>query len=104
MNFQMIGNPPNIAVPTHYFKAVLCYNPPNQYVAGAFVLPNAPIPPDTSLESFIVDLDKLERDSGLTLFKFLKAKPYSNLCSTTQCILPSPDWWAKQKSESSNET
>jgi hypothetical protein len=37
--------------------------------AAAFVLPNAPIPPDTPLETFIVPLAKLEAAAGLTFFR-----------------------------------
>lgn len=57
----MIGNPPNIGVPTHFAKVVLTSRPsspatPNipEISAGAFVLPNAEIPDQAPLESFVV--------------------------------------------------
>ena len=37
--------------------------------AAAFVLPNAPIPPETPLETFAVPLAKLEAAAGLTFFR-----------------------------------
>lgn len=58
---EVIGSPPNVAVPTHFAKVVLTTKPsspstPNnpQISTGAFVLPNAPIPDETPLKSFVV--------------------------------------------------
>lgn len=57
----MIGNPPNISVPTHFAKVVLASRPASpstphipEVSTGAFVLPNAMIPDEVSLESFVV--------------------------------------------------
>lgn len=59
--YEMIGNPPNIAVPTHFAKVVLTtkpISPSNPDILdlsmGAFVLPNAIIPDEAPLESFSV--------------------------------------------------
>jgi endonuclease G len=56
----MIGNPPNVAVPTHFAKVVLASRPSSpstpdvrEISTGAFVLPNAIIPDEASLESFV---------------------------------------------------
>ena len=58
---EIIGSPPNVAVPTHFAKVVLTTKPsspstPNNHEisAGAFVLPNAPIPDEAPLKSFVV--------------------------------------------------
>lgn len=57
----MIGSPPNISVPTHFAKVVLTSKPSSpstpgvlEISTGAFVLPNAAIPDEAKLESFIV--------------------------------------------------
>ena len=58
---EVIGSPPNVAVPTHFAKVVLTTKPsspstPNipEVSTGAFVLPNAPIPDGAPLKSFVV--------------------------------------------------
>ena len=58
--YEVIGNPPNIAVPTHFAKVVLVARPSSpstphvpEISTGAFVLPNAVIPDDASLETFV---------------------------------------------------
>jgi endonuclease G len=58
---EVIGNPPNVSVPTHFAKVVLTTKPsspstPDQLEVstGAFVLPNAVIPDDAPLTSFVV--------------------------------------------------
>jgi len=58
---EVIGTPPNVAVPTHFAKVVLTTKPsspstPNisEVSTGAFVLPNAPIPDGAPLKSFVV--------------------------------------------------
>lgn len=60
-SYEVIGNPPNIAVPTHFAKVVLATRPINtpqgvqsELSTGAFVLPNAIIPDETPLESFVM--------------------------------------------------
>lgn len=57
---EVIGSPPNIGVPTHFAKVVLTAKPsaPSKpdvldVSMGAFVLPNAIIPDDAPLESFV---------------------------------------------------
>jgi endonuclease G len=56
---EVIGSPPNVAVPTHFAKVVLATKPTSQgksnlleLAQGAFVLPNTTIPDDAPLESF----------------------------------------------------
>jgi endonuclease G len=58
--YEVIGNPPNVAVPTHFAKVVLASRPSSpstphvpEISTGAFVLPNAAIPEETSMETFV---------------------------------------------------
>ena len=58
---EVIGTPPNVSVPTHFAKVVLTAKPSSpstphipEISTGAFVLPNAQIPDEAPLESFVV--------------------------------------------------
>lgn len=65
VEYQVIGNPPNVAVPTHFFKVV--YGEDAQRVGeksvalAAFVLPNAPIANNKPLKEFEVPVEIVER-------------------------------------------
>ncbi|KAL1915667.1 uncharacterized protein VTP21DRAFT_6426 [Calcarisporiella thermophila] len=86
VRYQVIGNPPNVAVPTHFFKVVLTRREDGSYASGAFVLPNAPIPDATPLERFIVPLEAVERAAGLQFYPELeKRQALRQLCSETKC-------------------
>src|SRR5271154_7330336 len=59
--YEVIGSPPNVSVPTHFAKVVLAARPSSpstpdvpESSIGAFVLPNAAIPDDAPLESFVL--------------------------------------------------
>ncbi|KAK9821107.1 hypothetical protein WJX81_006169 [Elliptochloris bilobata] len=77
MQHPMIGVAPRlVAVPTHFFKAVLAEKRGaggvERALVGAWVLPNAPIEQDTPLMAFTVPIDALEDAAGMPLFpKFL---------------------------------
>ncbi|KAJ5933663.1 Extracellular Endonuclease subunit A [Penicillium verhagenii] len=83
VNYEMIGNPPNVAVPTHFYKVIYGEDgsgSPNGKVAlGAFVLPNARIANQKSLSEFEVPLEVLERASGLNLGRRRR------LCQEVKC-------------------
>ena len=58
--YEVIGNPPNVAVPTHFAKVVLAARPSSpstphvsEISTGAFVLPNAAISEEAPLETFV---------------------------------------------------
>lgn len=58
---EVIGSPPNVSVPTHFAKVVLTSKPVSSskpdvldISTGAFILPNAIIPDEVPLESFVV--------------------------------------------------
>jgi endonuclease G len=87
VRYQVIGNPPNTAVPTHFYKVILTRKQPGsqQLALGAFVLPNAPIPDDTPLERFEVPIEVVERAAGLEFFQRLERKKVQRLCTQTKC-------------------
>ncbi|KAH9030707.1 hypothetical protein EDB85DRAFT_1420036 [Lactarius pseudohatsudake] len=92
VTYEMIGNPPNVAVPTHFAKVVLASRPSSpstphvpEISTGAFVLPNAIIPDDAPLESFVTPVDAVERAAGLTLFSDAIKGGSKHICRTAKC-------------------
>ncbi|KAF8275206.1 hypothetical protein EI94DRAFT_1560458 [Lactarius quietus] len=92
VTYEVIGNPPNVAVPTHFAKVVLASRPSSpstpdvqEISTGAFVLPNATIPDEASLESFVTPVDAVERAAGLTLFSDAIKGGSKHICKTTKC-------------------
>ncbi len=68
MHHELLGDAPNlVSVPTHFFKVVLAEINGRRLLA-AFVLPNAPIPPDVPLLHFLVPFENLERAAGFRFF------------------------------------
>ncbi|KIY66255.1 hypothetical protein CYLTODRAFT_444806 [Cylindrobasidium torrendii FP15055 ss-10] len=89
---EVIGNPPNVAVPTHFAKVVLTTKPSSparpdilDLALGAFVLPNAPIPDNTPLSQFVMPVDAVERAAGLTLFSDAVKSASKHICQSTKC-------------------
>lgn len=91
VTYEMIGNPPNVAVPTHFFKIVVGEDPiqpslpRNGAAVGAFVLPNEPISNSTPLKSFYVPLDAIERSSGVEYMPKLPESQRRDLCREVKC-------------------
>ncbi|KAI8084744.1 uncharacterized protein BX664DRAFT_337679 [Halteromyces radiatus] len=86
VKYQVIGNPPNVAVPTHFYKVIMTESN-GRYHSAAFVLPNQPIPDSTPLETFKVPMDAVERGSGLTFFDRMGPTKANlpDLCKETKC-------------------
>lgn len=90
VSYEVIGNPPSIAVPTHFFKLIVgeqpLSNPSSSKVAvAAFVMPNDKIDNSTPLKSFAVPVDALERSSGLQFLTQLPASERKELCQEVTC-------------------
>ncbi|KAG0225485.1 nuclease [Actinomortierella wolfii] len=88
---EVIGNPPNIAVPTHFYKVILTDQGNGDMSMAAFVLPNNVIQNEVPLTSFQVPVEAVEKASGLKFFEMLERRALKNLCQETECkILPHP--------------
>jgi len=92
VTYEMIGSPPNVAVPTHFAKVVLASKPSSpttpdilELSTGAFVLPNTAIPDEAPLESFVMPVEAVERAAGLTLFSDAVKATSKHICKTTKC-------------------
>ncbi|KAG9122715.1 nuclease [Ceratobasidium sp. 392] len=90
--YEVIGNPPNVSVPTHFAKVVLGSRPASpstpqlaELSVGAFVLPNAEIPDETPLTKFVVPVEAVERAAGLSLFSEDVKKSAKHICQTAKC-------------------
>ncbi|KAF3896740.1 Endonuclease [Trichophyton interdigitale] len=88
VSYEVIGNPPNVAVPTHFYKVIFAEDGNGEYSKvslGAFVLPNARIPNEKRLQDFEVPLEAIERASGLEFAS--KLLPYRRgvLCQEVKC-------------------
>ncbi|KAI9927658.1 hypothetical protein ASPWEDRAFT_119905 [Aspergillus wentii DTO 134E9] len=89
VNYEVIGNPPNVAVPTHFYKVIYAEdgttNPNSKVALGAFVLPNARIGNDRRLTEFEVPLEVVERASGLEFASKLEPTRRKRLCQEVRC-------------------
>jgi len=89
---EVIGSPPNVSVPTHFAKVVLTSRPSSpstpdvrEISTGAFILPNAIIPDEAKLESFVVPIEAVEKAAGLTLFSDAVKQQSKHICKTAKC-------------------
>jgi len=67
VKYEVIG-PNNVAVPTHFFKVVVCENGSSGYELLSFVMPNQILPESVKLSNYLVPIESIERSSGLLLF------------------------------------
>ncbi|KAJ4416436.1 nuclease [Gnomoniopsis sp. IMI 355080] len=96
--YEMIGNPPSVAVPTHFYKVIFAEDGKvgGNVALGAFVLPNAPIPNAKPITDFEVPLEAVERASGLEFASKLPAARRKRLCADTMCALVIKEYAQRQ--------
>lgn len=102
VSYEVIGNPPNVAVPTHFYKVVFGEEDNRNGLGGqvavaAFVLPNAPIDKNKDLSDFEVELEAVERGSGLEFARKLDAKQRKKLCEEVKCDVRVQDFARQSK-------
>ncbi len=99
VSYEVIGNPPNIAVPTHFYKVIFCEDGTTSgpVALGAFVLPNAPIPNEKPITDFEVPVEAVERASGLEFATKLPVGRRKRLCADTVCTLVIKEYADRQK-------
>lgn len=91
VTYEVIGNPPNIAVPTHFFKLIVAEksnkrsDSSDDIAIAAFVMPNAIIPNEIPLKNFEVPVDSLEKSSGLEFLKNVSNNKKKSLCKEVSC-------------------
>jgi endonuclease G, mitochondrial len=64
VTYEVIGSPPSVAVPTHFFKVIVAEGKDGDQgpvAVGAFVLPNQEINNSTALTTFLTPVEAVER-------------------------------------------
>ncbi|OTB08006.1 hypothetical protein M426DRAFT_52679 [Hypoxylon sp. CI-4A] len=99
VRYEVIGNPPNVAVPTHFYKVIFAEDGKvgGSVAIGAFVLPNAQIPNEKPITDFEVPVEAVERASGLEFATKLPPQRRRRLCADTTCALVIKDYANRQK-------
>lgn len=86
VSYEVIGNPPTVAVPTHFFKLVVAESVNSDNIAvGAFVMPNDVISNDIKLTEFQVPVEALEQSSGLQFLQKVPPSQRLDLCKQVEC-------------------
>jgi endonuclease G, mitochondrial len=98
VEYEVIGSPPSVAVPTHFFKVIFAEDgrTGGNVALGAFVLPNASIPNEKRLSEFEVPLEMVERASGLEFASRLPTVRRKKLCEEIRCDIIVRDYKARQ--------
>jgi endonuclease G len=116
VQYKMIGTPPNVAVPTHFYKVIVvtrndgavidvdrdgratpASDAKRRVAMAAFVMPNSAIAQDAPLTAFLVEPDVVYKSIGTRLFPQLDRERHNvrHLCDVADCSLPPPNWWLK---------
>ena len=63
VTYEVIGSPPSVAVPTHFFKVIVAetLDTAAPIAVGAFVLPNQAIDNSVALTTFLTPVEAIER-------------------------------------------
>ncbi|KAI9861783.1 MAG: nuclease [Trichoglossum hirsutum] len=99
VSYEVIGDPPGIAVPTHFYKVIFAEDGKTggSVSLGAFVLPNARIPNDKPLTDFEVPVEVIERASGLEFAEKLPLQRRKRLCAEVECSIVVRQFENRQK-------
>jgi len=99
VSYEVIGNPPNVAVPTHFYKVIFGEDgrTGGSVAMAAFVLPNAPIANDKPLGDFEVPVEAVERASGLEFASKLPVARRKKLCEEVSCSILVKEYKDRQK-------
>ncbi|GAB6031489.1 hypothetical protein CHUAL_009257 [Chamberlinius hualienensis] len=78
VKYQVIGSN-KVAVPTHFFKVIIGETAKHEFEAEAYVMPNAVIDDKTSIFSFQVPIETVEREAGLIFFDKITRKQFKRI-------------------------
>jgi endonuclease G len=100
VSYEVIGSPPNVAVPTHFYKVIFAEDgrTGGNVALGAFVLPNAVIASSKPLTDFEVPVEVVERASGLEFATKLEPARRKRLCQEVNCSVIIKEYAQRQKS------
>lgn len=105
VTYEVIGDqsgdgkgPPNVSVPTHFYKIVFGEEESDKnrigskVAVGAFVLPNKFIEKEDNLQDYETEIDIIERASGLEFAQELKSSQRKRLCQEVKCDIKVKDF------------
>lgn len=104
VKYEVIGDPPNVAVPTHFYKVILGVkkmpNSPNRQeilAVDSFVIPNQVIPGNVPIMTFRKRVDEVEQAAGVQFFDAFVTK--NRICDLDPsiCSLPKEDFWKEKE-------
>ncbi|XP_057326339.1 endonuclease G, mitochondrial [Microplitis mediator] len=78
IKYEVIGTN-HVAVPTHFFKVIVCETHDSKYEMEVYVMPNTAIDDDTPLKKFHVPPESVERASGLLFFDRISREKLSKV-------------------------
>ena len=67
VKYEVIGTN-QVAVPTHFFKVILCETENTGFELFSFVMPNQKLPANINLQDYLFPLETIERAAGLHIF------------------------------------
>jgi endonuclease G len=104
VSYEVIGQPPNVAVPTHFYKVIFGEDGKDggKVALGAFVLPNAVISNSKPLQDFEVPVEVVERASGLEFASKLEPSRRKRLCQEVNCSIIVKEYKKRQESFGKN--
>lgn len=80
--------PDRVAVPTHFFKVILCEHGPDDLQTFAFVMPNSLLRISGTPRDFLVSVDHVEQISGLDFFALVVDSLENRIERVTQTNWP----------------
>ena len=105
VSYEVIGQPPNVSVPTHFYKVIVADGyingtaDPNDVSIATFVMPNAEIENTVPLTTFEAPLEAVERASGLELLSNVPTERRRSLCKQVQCSLLVRDFQGRNRQQ-----
>ena len=86
VKYKLIGDN-NVAVPTHFYKAIVAQSSKGGYHLECYVMPNEEIRDDVPISSFLVPKYAIEKGAGYFVFEFIADSQYKTING-----LPNPDF------------
>jgi endonuclease G len=80
--------PDSVAVPTHFYKVILCQHPDGVHELFAFVMPNSLDPIVGEPKDFLVTVDSVQHLSGLAFFAGLPKDERNRLAALLDTAWP----------------
>ncbi|KAF9198024.1 nuclease, partial [Podila verticillata] len=90
MQYEVIGHPPNVSVPTHFYKVIPAIKGSNSpFSIGAFAMPNEALDNSALLTNISMLLETIEKAAGIVFFEKVDREvgKVVTLCSIIDCKL-----------------